>query len=204
MSATVKNAPVKIALYKTQKAVEVAIGKFHLSAQAVQSEAHVIACSVLHHYAAHKDKRVVDKMLLMFMQAMPEMGRMNALKEWLEAFGPIEFTGTKNEFNYVSGKATRLGEAMKVPFWKYAKAETPYKAIDPAKYLEQVLNKFIADAKETGRDHSAIINALKLIDPEHKPVATKVAKPKALKKAVAARKAKEAATAPKVEQVTVN
>jgi len=198
MTATVTT---KIALYKTQKAVEIAIGKFHMSAQAVQNEAHVIACSVLHHYAAHKDKRVVDKMLAMFLQAWPEMGRMNALKEWLEAHGPISFTGKGDEFVYVSGKATLMAAAMKVPFWKFAKPEQQYKAIDPAKYLEQVLAKFEKDAAETGRDHSAIINALKMIDPEHKPVATKKAKPAALKKAVAARKAKEAATAPQQEQV---
>lgn len=190
------SATVKMKLYTSQKATEAAIGKFHQAAQAVQTEAHVIACSVLSHYAKHKDKRIVDKMLAMFVQSMPEFARMNALKEWLEAFGPIEFTGKGNEFVYVSGKATRLGEAMKAPFWKFAKPEAQYKPLDLPKYLEQVLSKVEKDAAETGRDHSAIINALKLIDPAHKPVKTKALKGAALNKAVKARKAAEARTAP--------
>lgn len=146
-------AKVELKLYATLGEIDDAVKAFHKRGQSLQSEAHRIACSVLKHVGEHGDIRVVAK----FLQAMPELSRVNALRAWFEAFGPVTFQG--NAPVYVKGGKTKLGEAMAEPFWKF-KLEPAYQPIDPVKALESLIKRFKTDMKETQRDHSAIIAAL--------------------------------------------
>jgi hypothetical protein len=148
-------------LYTTIQAINEACANFHTQGQSLQGEAHKIACSVLHHVGEHGDVRVVAK----FLQTMPEMSRVNALKAWFEEFGPVAFD-TKGAL-FVKDKATKIGEAMAMPFWKF-KVEAPYVPVDAAKALDKLIKRLVKDTKETGTDHSVTIQALRLV-PIHVP-----------------------------------
>lgn len=134
--------------------IDRAIAIMHVRGQKLQTECHVLACSVLNHVAEHGDIRIVAK----FLNAMPEAARVNALRSWFEAFGPISFDG--NSPSYAKGKKTRLGDAMSTPFWKF-KAEAEYEPIDVVKQLANLIKKLEKDVKKTKRDHSDVLNGLK-------------------------------------------
>ena len=143
-------------LYTTIQAINEACATFHTRGQSLQSEAHKIACSVLHHVGEHGDVRVVTK----FLATMPEMSRTNAVRAWFEEFGPVAFD-TKGPL-FVKDKATKIGEAIAIPFWKF-KQEQPYQPVDAAKALDKLIKRLVKDTKETGTDHSVTIAALRLV-----------------------------------------
>lgn len=152
-----------------------AIKALHSSGQTVQAEAHKIACSVLLHLGRTGDIRYT----MAFLDAMPEMSRVNSIKAWLEKFGPIRFATPEETkvgaqpATFVKGKPTLLGDAMDNPFWKFKANEgTAYKAIDINKYVDQVLNRLKRDEQHAGADHSALIAAINKVhttpvEPKH-------------------------------------
>jgi hypothetical protein len=154
-------------LYNTLAEITDACNKFYARGQSLQNEAHKIACSVLAHVEQHSDIRVVSK----FLATMPELSRVNALRSWFEEFGPIAFE--KNAPVFVKGKATHLNIAMAMPFWKF-KQEQPYQPVDAAKALDKLIKRLTKDMKETGIDHNATIQALRLV-PVAKPVVVETA-----------------------------
>lgn len=128
------------------------IEKYAKTAATLQTRTHVLACSVLQHYGQNKDIRIVLK----FINAVPEMVRVNGLKLWFEAFAPIKFT--EETAVYVKDGKFKLGDAMDKPFWKFKANEgVPYEAIDLLKYAQQQVKKLQKDQEKTGRDHSALI-----------------------------------------------
>lgn len=138
-----------------------AIERMHKRGQSLQADMHRIACSTLAHLAEFKDVRMV----LACINGMPEMARTNGLKAWFEAFGPVKFTeeeGVPMQAMFIKGGKFKLGDAMSKPFWKFsAKEGAPYEPLDIDKLTLQTIAKLTKDAKETGRDHTALINALK-------------------------------------------
>lgn len=152
------------------KDMDAKIAAFHKRGQSLQQEAHKLACSALLHVGKNNDVRVVGKLI----NAMPEMGRANALRGWFEAFGPIAF-GEGDSISYVKGGKVKLGEAMKTPFWKFA-PEPPYVALDMAKWFDQQVKRLEKDAEETGVDHSAIIGGLRKLQAQTPDKPAKAAK----------------------------
>ena len=156
-----------VKLYAANK-IDARIALLHKTGQRMQTEMHSIACSVLRELGATTDVRQVMK----FIQAMPDMARTNGLRNWFEQFGPIKFI-TEGEGDAAVERAIhvktgptkggiRLGNAMDKPFWKFsAKEGQPYEAIDITKWAASAIKKLEKDAKETGRNHSALIHALK-------------------------------------------
>lgn len=157
-----KNATLTVkSLFKAEE-LDKQIKLMHEQGQRLQTKMHKLACSVLLHLGENSDIRVVHKFVL----AMPEMSRSNGLRNWFEQFGPVKFIqmedGTER-VEFVKGKDTKLGDAMAKPFWKFsAKEGKPYEAIDLNAYVNQQIKKLEKDAKETSRDHTAIIAALKM------------------------------------------
>jgi hypothetical protein len=145
---------ITLKLYTTAAEIDTAVVLFHAKGQKLQTEAHRLACSVLRHVGEHGDVRVVLK----FIQALPEMSRRNAVKAWFEHFGPVKFDG--EEITFVKGGKTRLGDAMEAPFWKFS-PEPAYKPIDVAEALEALIKKLVKDAGKTNRSHAATIAALR-------------------------------------------
>ncbi|MCY1708348.1 hypothetical protein [Pannonibacter sp. SL95] len=120
----------------------------------LQRDIHILACSVLAHLGKNGDTRVVDRFVAGMIDAMPEMARINALREWFETFGPVSFKDNKPVYQR-DGK-TRLGDAMAQPFWRF-QPEKAYVPLDVTKFVDQALSKLAKDAKQTGRDHSALL-----------------------------------------------
>ena len=144
------------------------ITAFHKSGQNFQTRAHRLACSVLAKLIQDGDVRTVLK----FINAMPEMGRVNGLKAWFEAHGPIKFHEEKEVgllAAHVKGKDAnkKLGDGMAKPFWKFsAKEGAPYEPVDLNKELDRLVARLTKDAAKTGRDHTATLNVLKTLRPE--------------------------------------
>lgn len=153
------NTTPQIKLYETVAEIDAACVKFHAKGQTLQAEAHKIACSVLVHVAKHGDTRVLAK----FLASFPELSRVNAVRAWFEEFGPVAFQGNKPSF--VRGKATRLGNAMETPFWKF-KPEPEYQPVDVSKAIDGLIKKLEKDTKETGVSHSVTIAALRKVPTE--------------------------------------
>lgn len=156
------NVSVKpaFALIGSLKEIEARIIGMHSTAQSLQTEMHVIACSALQRLGKHGDIRIVLKML----NAMPEMARKNALIDWFTAFGPIAFTEENKVLSamHVKDGKTKLADAMAKPFWKFKANEgAPYEPINFDTYISAQVKKLEKDAKETGRDHTHLIMALK-------------------------------------------
>lgn len=143
-------------LYENAAEMDAAIIKFSKRGQSLQQEAHKIACSALLHVGKHGNINVVAKVLA----GIPEMGRANALRDWFAAFGPVAFV--QNAPVFVKGKPTRLGEAMDEPFWKFS-PEKPYQPAEPVKMIEAMIKRLQTDQKKLKVDHSATIQALRLI-----------------------------------------
>lgn len=151
---TTTTAPA-MKLLTTVKAIDAAILDIHNRGTSLQADMHMTACSVLKHVAQHHDVRIVAKLLA----AMPEMSRKNALKAWFENFGPVAF-GKGDEIVFVRDKATALGAAMAMAFWKF-QPEAEYKAINIVSWCEQQIKKLELDQTKTNADHSGLIMALK-------------------------------------------
>jgi hypothetical protein len=149
--------------------IEKAIATLHTAGQSVQAEAHAVALSVLYHVGKHGDVRVVGKLVNGLLQAMPEMSRTNALRDWFAEFGPVTF-GEKGIALYVKNKPTKMADAAAMPFWKF-KVEAPYQALDIMKFVEQAIKKLTKDQTETKRSHGPLLKALETIKSEMTPAA---------------------------------
>lgn len=147
-------------LYKASE-LDARIANLHKRGQSLQNEMHKLACSVLAHVGEHKDVRIVQSFIL----AMPEMSRTNGLRNWFEQFGPVKFNVDENKVEtvvFVKDGKTKLGDAMAKPFWKFsAKEGAAYEPLEMQKYIEQQIKRLEKDAKETGRNHKAVIDALR-------------------------------------------
>lgn len=124
--------------------------------QTYQKQLHVIACSVMQHFAKHKDIRLVK----LFIDNQTESTRINALKAWFEDFSPVKFDELA-EHGCVFFPATkvRLAAAMEKPFWKHV-PEKPYVPVDALLLVEGLMKKLTADAAKTGRSHAPVLKAL--------------------------------------------
>jgi hypothetical protein len=149
-----------MALLTSVAAIDKAITAIHKTGQQLQLDMHTVACSVLKHLGKNGDVRYVLKLI----NAMPEMSRKNGLMAWFEHFGPVTFTEDKGVVlaTHVKDKKTLLGDAMAKPFWKFKANEgAPYEPIDMQAWAAQQIKKLEKDAKETKRDHTHLIMALK-------------------------------------------
>lgn len=147
-----------LALLASVKAIEAGIASIHTIGQTLQSQMHIVACSVLKHLGKNGDVRLLMKLV----EAMPDMSRKNSLILWFETFGPVQYDTKNKSFVYIKAQAVKLGDAMAKPFWKFKANEgAPYEPLDMAKYIDQQISKLEKDAKEGKRDHTALINALR-------------------------------------------
>jgi hypothetical protein len=146
-------------LLTTVAEIDKAIKSLHNRGQKLQTDSHVLACSVLAHVIQHGDIRVVAR----FLEAMPEMSRVNGLRQWFEKFGPVTFNGNVPMFNRT--KVGDLESAQLKPYWRFAANEgKEYQSPDPAKVLESLAKKLAHDQKLTGTDWSEVILSLKTLN----------------------------------------
>ncbi|QXP44098.1 hypothetical protein [Stappia phage SI01] len=153
----------KLKLYEDVKDINAAIAGIARRGNKLQADMHRVACSVLQHLGKTKDIRVT----LAFIEAMPEMSRVNSLKAWLEAYGPIRFATPEERkegapaATFVKDKPTQLGVAMGKPFWKFIQNEgAAYQPVDIKKLVDMTVKRLRKDQTETGVDHSALIASM--------------------------------------------
>ncbi len=150
---TAATAPA-MKLLADEKAIDAALTSISRRGATLQHDIHVAACSVLQHIGKHSDIRIVAKLL----NALPDMTRKNAMRDWLAAFGPVAFDGDAPVF--VQGRKIELAKAMKEPFWSFS-PEKPYVALDVAKLISGVIKKLQRDEKEVeGVNHATLIATL--------------------------------------------
>lgn len=153
--------PAIAVAYVGVKAIDAAMVALFASGQSFQKEAQSVALSVLQHVATHGDVRVASKLVNGMLNAMPELSRINALRAWFEAFGPIAFDA-EGIATYVKGKPADVAKAAATPFWKFS-PEVPYQAMDVLKSVDQFIKRLQKDAKETKKNHAPMIASLEAI-----------------------------------------
>lgn len=137
-------------LYSTEAEFDKARKSITQRGQALQRDIHVLLLSSLAKLAKDGDIRRIVKDL----DCMPDMTRKNAVKAWLEAFGPISFAGS--EPAHVKDKRTNLDAANATPFWKFS-PEPAYVPLDMLDWLGKTIKKLQKDQTETGADHAEMI-----------------------------------------------
>jgi hypothetical protein len=157
-----KTAVIGMTMFTTTKAIATETERLKRVGVSYQVDLHVLACSVLAHLGKNGNIGIVTQ----FIEAVPDVVRVNALKDWFEAFSKCTFIGADGKVMktpaYAKGKAQRLGEAMEKPFWKFKANEgAPYKPLVMQDYLGQQITKLEKDAKETKADHTLLIAAFK-------------------------------------------
>lgn len=126
-------------------AIDDRITEWGKTAQGVQDEAHKLACSVLRHVLQHRDTRVVLRLI----QAVPDAIRVNALKQWFEAFSPVRFSEDTVSLDKHHKQTKGLGDALDKPFWKFkAKEGVPYTALILEDFLIGQIKRLQKDIKE--------------------------------------------------------
>lgn len=127
-----------LALYNTAAEITKAIASIQKRGVTLQNDIHKTALSCLKHVEMHGDITLANRLL----DAMPGMGRKNALADWFVAFG--KFTASEDEKNgllaYSSDKETMLSEATATPFWEF-KPEPKWVPFDFDKAVTAVLKK---------------------------------------------------------------
>lgn len=161
-AATVPATAMTFALIVKRADIMAEVARLNAKGSSYQAELHVLACSVLQHVAKNRNVTVLQH----FIESLPAAVRVNSLQKWFETFGNVSYSaieGSKeNCWRLDNTKKLRLGEAMVKPFWKFKANEgLPYVPVDMDAWSEQQIKKLEKDAKETKRDHSVLINALK-------------------------------------------
>lgn len=169
-----KKAPVTITLYSAD-ALDKRIQRLKVAGQSMQSEMHKLACSVLACFGENNDVRKATNFVLKLSAAMPEMSRVNSLKQWFEAYAPIKFA-TAEEIKagapaayFVKEGKYKLGDAMANPFWKFKAQEgVAFKAVDINAEISRLLSRIEAHNKgadEAGVDRidMSMVNALTMM-----------------------------------------
>lgn len=148
MTKALKAAPA-IVLMTSLKDIKAETVYIATTGKEMQERIHRLACSVLAHTHKHRNINVLTD----FLAAVPDMVRKNALQQWFETFGSVEFTAAKDGDKPAwrmrpAGHKVRLGDAMVKPFWKFKANEgAPYQAMDMKAYLQTNISKLEKDIK---------------------------------------------------------
>lgn len=148
MTKTLKTTAA-VVIMTSLKDIKSATDMIKTSGKELQELVHRTACSVLAHTHKHRNINVLTD----FLDAVPDMVRKNALQQWFETFGSVEFTAAKEGDKpswrmRPTGHKVRLGDAMVKPFWKFKANEgAPYQAMDMKAYLQSNISKLEKDIK---------------------------------------------------------
>lgn len=154
-------APIAIISKKTE--LEARIAALKTSAKDVQHEIHVLAVSTLAFVAKHKNINVLTQ----FLDAMPEMVRINGLKTWFETFGNVTYdaSGEAATWRIDGNKKVRLGDAMVKPFWKFKATEgKAYEPLNMQTFIDTQIKRLEADIKAVPEVVGAIDTRKTLLD----------------------------------------
>lgn len=106
-------------------AINTAITSIQTRGKSLERDIHIAAVSCLNHAELHGDITLAEKLV----QAIPQLARRNALRDWFLAHGKFSYDMTAKSFTYKKDAVTQLEAAITTPFWEF-KAEVEYKPFD--------------------------------------------------------------------------
>lgn len=139
--------PAKVEILTTAAKVNEAIAKISKAGKAFEKLIHSAACSVLYHADKHGDITLANKLI----EALPNMARKNALRDWLMAYGKFAYDATNKAMIYDKTKTTDQSAAEAEPFWTF-KPEAAYKPLDLMAEIKRLVAKIDAHDKMAQTD----------------------------------------------------
>lgn len=101
-----------------------AIGQVTVTGQTLQTLLHTVAVSILLHVDKHREVSLVNKLI----DAVPNMARKNALRDWFSAFGKMTYDQETKVMVFKKTAKTNSIQATQTPFWEFVpeKAYVPF------------------------------------------------------------------------------
>lgn len=121
--ATVKKPAFKI--IEGAKAIDTAIKSIATRGKSLERDIHVAAVSCLMHADQHGDVTLAQKLV----DAVPQLARKNALRDWFLAHGKFSYDMEGKVLTYNKKGVTLQEDAINTPFWEF-KPEPEYKPFD--------------------------------------------------------------------------
>lgn len=118
---------------------------------------HQAGVSALNHVELHGDPVHVNNLV----DAMPKGSRVNALREWFEAFGKVSYDEKTKKFKYNGAKHTLLKDSIKKS-WVVFKPDVKYIPFDYDTKLEQFFKLAFARAEKADKSKGDNIDISKL------------------------------------------
>jgi hypothetical protein len=149
----------KIKLIMGTTAIKAAILSIETRGKKLDNDIQRAACSCIFHAGTKAEGGHGDVTLLnRLVEAMPAGSRVNALKEFIEKFGPVRHDDKAKMFVHVKGKPANTDAAM-AKMWTEFKPEPDYKSMDPEKFFDHAVKAMEKDMKELG-DASKVTPAM--------------------------------------------
>lgn len=131
---TTKKAAFKLIEGKT--AIDTAIKSIATRGKSLEKDIHVAAVSTLAHADAHGDITLANKLI----DAVPQLARKNALRDWYIAHGKFSYDAVNKAMTFNKKATTKLAQAIATPFWEF-KAEVAYVPFDMQAAVLQLVQR---------------------------------------------------------------
>ena len=133
-------------LIKTAKTLEAFISAIKTAGKKLDKDIQRAACSAIYHNDSADgsgDPVYINKLIA----AMPAGSRINALKEWFEAFGACSWSNEKKQMVHSKKKSTLMDDAVQTSWTTFA-PEPVYKGFKLEGQLHGILKKAYAKLDE--------------------------------------------------------
>lgn len=117
----------KVALLKDATSISKAIISVTSRGAKLDKDLHIIASSILMHIDQHGDITLANKLI----EGMPKSARRNAMRDWMIAFGKVQWNEETKALSYAKGKVTLFDDSQLKPFFDFT-PEKPYVPFDNA------------------------------------------------------------------------
>lgn len=141
------------------KAIDTAIKSIATRGKKFEADIHQAAVSVLVHADKHGDITLAQKLI----EAVPNLARKNALREWLMAFGKFGYDSENKTMTYNGKGSTLVEEAIETPFWVF-KPEKDETLFDLNAAIHNLIKRAENAAAKGAKVPAAQLNKLRTLD----------------------------------------
>lgn len=145
-----------IKLIATDEAISKEIKLIKVAGKKLQERIHQVAVSIMARWAETGDRRPMLVNINALVEAMPEMGRGNALRAWVQLHFQLGFEGKQlvwPEGVSFTPNAEQIKAAADEPFWAL-QPEPEYKPVDFNALLKKLIKSAEKDLEKTGAESS--------------------------------------------------
>ncbi len=129
---------ISVKLVTGKENIMKAIKEISVTGKTLEVLIHNTACSVLAHIEKHREVSLANQLV----EAIPNLARKNALRDWFVSFGQLVFDEETKLLTFKKTKKTNQAEANQNPFWLF-KPEAEYKPFD----LNAAITNLVSIAK---------------------------------------------------------